>query len=68
VPGRADEGQTADRIEEMAHALFGLPKDERSRAGAREMAEMLAQVAAVRFEKTEEPIMPQARTGGRGTS
>jgi len=52
----------------MAHALFGLPKDERSRAGAREMAEMLAQVAAVRFEKTEEPIMPQARTGGRGTS
>lgn len=53
--------EAAERIEEMAHILFGLPRDARSRAAAEEMAGMLERIASVPFGKEEEPIMPRFR-------
>ena len=55
------EREVAERIEAAAHAVFGLPRDERSRKAAKEMAGMLAQMNAVTLGKEEEPIMPAYR-------
>ena len=56
--------QLAQRIEEMAHSAFDLPKDERSRKGAEEMAGMLIELSGLELEKTEEPFMARLRPGG----
>lgn len=59
--------EVAERIEATAHTIFGLPRDERSRAAAKEMADMLAQIEAVALRKEEEPIMPAYREKEGGT-
>ena len=61
------EREVAERIEAAAHALFGLPRDERSRRAAEEMAGMLSQLDAAPLGKEEEPIMPAHRREEGGT-
>ena len=61
------EREVAERIEAAAHALFGLPRDERSRRAAEEMAGMLARLGAASLGKEEEPIMPAHRREEGGT-
>ncbi|MEK6712494.1 MAG: hypothetical protein AABZ64_18145 [Nitrospinota bacterium] len=60
------KAEVAERIEEMAHALFGLPRDERARAGAKEMAEMLVRIEGADLRQEEEPILPLHRREDQG--
>ncbi len=48
----------APALEEMARAVFGLPRDKRSLTAAAEMADLLRKIAGLRFERNEEPTMP----------
>ncbi|MBI3129587.1 MAG: hypothetical protein HYZ11_18415 [Candidatus Tectomicrobia bacterium] len=60
------EREVAERIEAAAQAVFGLPRDDRSRKAAQEMAGMLARIDAAALAKEEEPIMPAYRREKEG--
>ena len=57
-----DAGRLAGQLEEMAHTVYGLPKDERSRATAKDIAEMLQTLSETRVEIDEEPILKRFRS------
>ncbi len=69
---RGDAGRLESEIEEMAHIVYGLPKNEQSKSVARQTASLLLTLSGVRFEKEEEPILPRppeagaSGPGGRG--
>ncbi len=57
-----DAGRLAGQLEDMAHTVYGLPKDERSRAIAKDIAEMLQTLSEARVEMDEEPILERLRS------
>ncbi len=63
---RGDEKRLESEIEEMAHVVYGLPKNEQSRRVARNTAALLLTLSKVKFEKKEEPHMPRLPHGGKG--
>ncbi len=63
---RGDESRLESEIEEMAHVVYGLPKNEQSRRGARNVAWLLLTLSRVKFEKEEEPLMPRLPHGEKG--
>ncbi|MFP6870258.1 MAG: hypothetical protein VCE91_13110 [Nitrospinota bacterium] len=62
---RGDAGRLEGQIEEMAHVVYGLPKDEISKTVARNVAALLLTLSSVKFEKEEEPIRPRPPEGRR---
>ena len=63
APEGEKKSRLAGRIEEMAPEVYGLPKDERSRAGAEEMAGFLLTLSGAEVGMEEEPIRPRLRPG-----
>ena len=59
---KGDAGRFAGQLEEMAHTVYGLPKDEWSRATAKDIAEMLQTLSEARVEMDEEPILKRFRS------
>ena len=45
-------------IEDMAHRVYGLAKNDKSKAAAKMVASRLLTLSGVKFEKEEEPIRP----------
>ncbi|HBK80284.1 MAG TPA: hypothetical protein DDZ83_11565 [Nitrospinae bacterium] len=62
---RGDAGRLEGQIEEMAHVMYGLPKNEVSKTVARNVAALLLTLSSVKFEKEEEPIRPRPPEGRR---
>ena len=62
---RGDAGRLEGQIEEMAHVMYGLPKNEISKTVARNVAALLLTLSSVKFEKEEEPIRPRPPEGRR---
>lgn len=62
---RGDAGRLEGQIEEMAHVVYGLPKNEVSKTVARNVAALLLTLSSVKFEKEEEPIRPRPPEGRR---
>jgi len=62
---RGDAGRLEGQIEEMAHVVYGLPKNEISKTVARNVAALLLTLSSVKFEKEEEPIRPRPPEGRR---
>ncbi len=68
---RGNADRLESQIEEMAHVVYGLPKNEQSRAVAKGTASLLRTLSGVKFEREEEPIWPRPpvrssrETGGR---
>ena len=63
---RGDENRLESEIEEMAHVVYGLPKNVQSRRVARNTAGLLLTLSRVKFEKEEEPLMPRLPNGDKG--
>ncbi len=63
---RGDESRLESEIEEMAHVVYGLPKNEQSRRVARNVAGLLLTLSRVKFEKEEEPHLPRLSHGEKG--
>ncbi len=63
---RGDTGRLVSMVEDMAHCVYGLAKDEKSKAAAEAVASRLLTLSGVKFEKEEEPIRPRIsrRVGG----
>ena len=62
---RGDAGRLEGQIEEMAHVVYGLPKNEISKTVARNVAALLLTLSSVKFEKEDEPIRPRPLEGRR---
>ncbi len=60
---RGDEKRLESEIEEMAHVVYGLAKNEQSKQVARDTAGLLLTLSNVEFEKEEEPILPRLPEG-----
>ena len=56
---QGDVGRLELLIEDMAHGVYGLVKDEKSKAAAEAVASRLLTLSKVKFEKEEEPIRPR---------
>jgi hypothetical protein len=56
---RGDEKRLEIEIEEMAHCVYGLAKDDKSKVAAEMVASQLLTLSGVKFEKEEEPIRPK---------
>lgn len=56
---RGDEKRLASEIEEMAHVVYGLPKNDLSKKIAQNTANLLHTLSQVKFEKEEEPHLPR---------
>jgi hypothetical protein len=56
-----DREARADALEEMAHALFGVERNELSRAGAAEIVALIGRLDQVRLKRWETPAVPKAR-------
>lgn len=63
---RGDEKRLETELEEMAHIVYGLPKNEQSKAVARNTANLLLTLSKVKFEKEEEPHLPRLQHGEKG--
>ena len=63
---RGDADRLESQIEEMAHVVYGLPKNDLSKSVAKNVANQLLILSAIKFEKEEEPIRPLPPVGGRG--
>jgi hypothetical protein len=59
---KGDAGRLAGQLEEMAHTVYGLPKDDRSQATAKDIAEILQILSEARVEMDEEPILTRLRS------
>ncbi len=59
VKFRGDIGRLESMIEDMAHGVYGLAKDEKSKAAAKAVVSRLLTLSGVKFEKEEEPIRPR---------
>mgnify|MGYP006865135832 CR=1 FL=1 len=61
---RGDAGRLESEIEEIAHVVYGLPKNEQSKSVARDTASLLLTLSGVKFAKEEEPILPRRPEAG----
>ena len=59
VEFRGDIGSLDSMIEDMAHCVYGLAKNDKSKATAEMVASRLLTLSGVKFEKEEEPIRPR---------
>ena len=59
VEFRGELGRLESMIEDMAHCVYGLAKDDKSKAAAEMVASRLLALSGVKFEKEEEPIRPR---------
>ena len=59
VEFRGDIGRLESMIEDMAHRVYGLAKNDKSKATAKMVASRLLTLSGVKFEKEEEPIRPR---------
>ncbi len=50
-------------IENTAHCVYGLAKDDKSKSAAKAVASRLLTLSGVKFEKEEEPIRPRVPRG-----
>ena len=55
---RGDVESLESMIEDMAHRVYGLAKNDKSKAAAKMVASRLLTLSGVKFEKEEEPIRP----------
>ncbi len=53
-------------IEDMAHCVYGLKKNDKTKATAEMVASRLLTLSGVEFEKEEEPIRPRIPRGEEG--
>jgi hypothetical protein len=56
---RGDEKHLPSEIEEMAHVVYGLPKNDLSKTISQNTANLLRTLSNVKFEKEEEPHLPR---------
>jgi hypothetical protein len=59
VEFRGEVERLESMIEDMAHCVYGLAKDDKSKAVAEMVASRLLTLSGVKFEKEEEPIRPR---------
>lgn len=57
----------AEKVEEMAHAAFGLEKTEETRKAAREIAGLLRRLAGIPLDQGQEPFVPEPKERRDGT-
>ena len=55
---RGDVESLESMIEDMAHRVYGLAKNDKSKAATKIVASRLLTLSGVKFEKEEEPIRP----------
>ena len=66
VEFRGDLGHLESMIEDMAHCVYGLKKNDKTKATAEMVASRLLTLSGVEFEKEEEPIRPRIPRGEEG--
>ncbi len=59
VEFRGDTRRLESMIEDMAHRVYGLAKNDKSKAAAEKTVSRLLTLSGVKFEKEEEPIRPK---------